>query len=198
MSIIEDLTESIQVYSLIQSKISEVLDQSFEENCDKSKCEQKGHLKSIEKSSKIDNLFNVAIQIITIKPKLFDDTAQNKLVEFFKKPGMETNKFISLDTLSTLDKSKMSTLTWIKYEMLLKTLIKEKVYEPKEMARAILHLSKTEIDPNLAAKFASAISGCVKYCRESSGQNMDEEEEEKWCEIIDWMSWFMGGEQEEF
>ena len=88
-------------------------------------------------------------------------------------------------------------MIWIKYESLLVHLIKELIYEPKTMANEVLHMVKNEFsDPKVASKFSPVLSSCARVCREINNKHaLDEEIEEKWSEIIEWMGWFMSGEE---
>lgn len=136
-------------------------------------------------------LIYTLITVITTKPSLLDDESKSKVVHYFKSNKISAKGLVSLEYLKTLNTSRTKTLTWIKYEKLLCWLIKEKIYQPSTMANEVLYVVKSELEPAIASNFCSVINSCVKYCREVSNGQF-EEEEEKWCEIIDWISWFLG------
>lgn len=139
-----------------------------------------------------DALVYIIIEVIAQSPKLIDDDAKQNFAHYYKTNNVEARRLVLPEYLSLLSTANSQLLAWLKYETLLIHLIKEQIYAPKTFANEILAIVKNELKPNIAAKFSSVVSACVKYCREANkGKNEDEEEEEKWCEIIDWMSWFM-------
>jgi len=137
------------------------------------------------------SLIVMIVKVIAKKPNLFDDSIKEGLLDYFKTNKVSAKGLISLSVLQNLHKADSQLLTWIKYEILLIHLIKERIYEPKTMANEILALTKSDLPSNVATKFSSVLQSCLKYCREVNKGRMDEEEEEKWTEIIDWMSWFI-------
>lgn len=143
-------------------------------------------------------LVNIIIQVLTLNPRLVEDSTKDHLVNYFKSNDIKSSGLVTLKNLYTLYETKAQLMTWLKFESLLIQLIKEQVYEPKTLANEVLTVAKNDLKPEIAAKFSSAMNACVKYCREANSGNMDDEEEEKWCEIIDWMSWFLVTEDSDF
>lgn len=144
-----------------------------------------------------NSLIYTLISVISTKPNLLDDESKSKVVHYFKSNKISAKELVHLEYLKILNTSHTKTLTWIKYEKLLSWLIKEKIYQPSTMANEVLFVVKSELEPAIASNFCSVISSCVKYCREVSNGQF-EEEEEKWCEIIDWISWFLGANDDCF
>lgn len=136
-------------------------------------------------------LVYILVRILVTQPTLIEDASRKSISSYFKTKHIQVRGLISLENLKLLNRSQVPSSTWLKYETLLIHLIREEVYEPKTMASEILATVKDDMEPSLAGRFSSAISGCVKYCRDFKNGNIDEEEKEKWCEIIDWMSWFL-------
>jgi len=143
-------------------------------------------------------LANFIIQVLSLKPKLLDDTTKDSLVKYFKANNIKSSGLVTLNNLYTLYQTKFQLITWLKYESLLIHLMKEQVYEPKTLTNEVLSIVKNELQPEIATKFSSAMNACVQYCREANAGKIDDEEEEKWCEIIDWVSWFVGTEENAF
>lgn len=142
------------------------------------------------------HLRDIIIETLVQNPKLLDDKAKSLVVEFYKTNQIDASDFITPIKLAKLLESKTQAITWIKYESLLCHLIRAKVYSPKCLMDEVLALSKQEsFSQEAGSKFASCLSQCVKCCREIS--NPEEEEEQKWCEIIDWMSWFLADPQDD-
>lgn len=161
---------------------------------------RQNHLAHIEEISPLcpDSIISLLIRVIATKPNLIDDDVKAKVVGCFKDKNVKISKLISIENLTNLHKSGSQLISWIKYESLLNHLIKERIYESSTMANEVLSIVKDELNPAIACKLASVIEGCVKQCRESSKGNDDEELEEKWCEIIDWMSWFLASREDDF
>lgn len=138
-------------------------------------------------------LINLIIKTIASRPSLVDDNVKFQISDYFKTNNIKAQGLVSQDILTTLySGSESQLITWVKYEAILSHLIREFIYEPKTMASEVLQTVKNELDPRVAAKFSSVLNECVKFCREINNRHaFDEEEEEKWCEIIDWMSWFL-------
>lgn len=156
-------------------------------NCDKKD--------NVVNSISPDDIIELIMEILSQKAEYFSDKSKQLIIDFLDKHKTKLRKSIlSIENLEIINKSKSPTLSWIKLESFLKSLIKYKIYEPKRVANELLELTKIEIDKSISSRFASTLSGCVEYCREFGGLTAEEEEEEKWCEIIDWMSWFIGGE----
>lgn len=144
------------------------------------------------------SLIFTLMKVIATEPKLLDDLAKDAVASYFKTHQVKAKNLITIDNLTILSRSKTQMMTWLKYEILLIHLIKEQIYEPKTMANETLNIVKSEMSPEITSKFSSVLNTCVKHCRESNRHNIDEEEEEKWCEIIDWMSWFIVTEEDSF
>lgn len=142
-----------------------------------------------------DSFNYMIIDVLAKKPNLIDEISRDLIAKYYKKNAIKVKGLMSLNYLKILNETKFSTTTWLKYETLVIHLIKEQLYEPKSVANELLHIVKDEIPENIASKFASVLESCVKYCREANKECQDEEEEEKWCEIIDWMSWFIGSSE---
>lgn len=144
-----------------------------------------------------NSLIYLLTKVIATKPSLLDDDAKARVVRYFKDNNILAKGLVYLEYLKILSSSQTKNMTWIKYEMLLSQLIKEKVYQPSTMANEVLSVVKSELDADIASNFCSVMNSCVKYCREVSNEHL-EEEEEKWCEIIDWMSWFLATNDDHF
>lgn len=140
----------------------------------------------------------ILMRVLASQPKLLDDSARDAVASYFRSNKIKAEGLVTTENLSLLDQSKSQLMTWLKYEILLTHLIKEQIYEPKTMANETLVTVKSELGPRIASKFSSVLSSCVKHCRESNRHNADEEEKEKWCEIIDWMSWFIVTDEDSF
>ena len=165
---------------------------------------------SPEKSNDVDSiscvpscsmaLLHLVLRVIATKPNLFEDDVKQSLITYFKGKKLSAERLISRQILELLESEAVPTssrLTWLKYENLLIALIRQDVYQPESMANDVLSLVKDELDGNIASKLASVLESCVKHCREISKKRTDDKElEEKWCEIIDWMSWFLNGDED--
>lgn len=145
------------------------------------------------------NLVQLIIRTTSKKPFLIDDNVRLEISNYYKRHKLKAEGLISVQILHSLHSgSDSQTMVWIKYEAILSHLIKELVYEPRTMANEVLRTVKSELDPKVAAKFSSVLNGCVKICKEVNHKLcMDEEEQEKWCEIIDWMSWFLADDMDD-
>lgn len=133
------------------------------------------------------------VELLANKPELFDEELRTEIAQYYDRINLKVSGLMSLEYLTLLnEKTKTPTLSWIKYENLISELIKKQKYEPKTVANEVLAIVKDEIPANIGAKFASVLESCVKHCRDTNKNIQDEEDEEKWCEIIDWMSWFIG------
>lgn len=144
-------------------------------------------------------MLNLMLNIVATKPDLIDDKVIDCLVAHFQKsPGKLTN-LITYDTLNLLHNGKDDSQTkkWLKYEILIKRFINCGIYEPSTMLNEVLGVARKELDDDVARKFSSLISSCVDTCRKSKKISREEEEEQKWCEILDWMSWFLGSDDNE-
>lgn len=137
----------------------------------------------------------IIIVVLVTKPKLIDEDTRDLIAKYYKNNEIKVQGLMSLNYLNLLNETKSPTTTWLKYETLIVHLIKEQLYEPKSLANELLSIVKDEIPQNIASKFASVLESCVKYCRDANKDCSEEEEEEKWCEIIDWMSWFIGSSE---
>jgi hypothetical protein len=136
------------------------------------------------------------INLIASKPTLLDDDSKKLLSDYLKQQDVKVSGLVTENILKLLNSKNANsqTMTWLKYEILLKQLISDYVYEPKTLSNEIIAHVKKDLDPSLAIKFSSALKSCVDICRKINNKHVpDEEEEEKWCEIIDWMSWLMSG-----
>lgn len=134
-------------------------------------------------------LQNFILDLIVERPKLFDDSARAEVVDFYKRRHAKINRLLDMKNLYRLSESKFQNLSWIVFEALLINLIKNQVYEPKVIASEMMNIVKRDVEPVLSSKLATLLKSCVPYCRQSGAHSVDEEEEEKWCEIIDWLSW---------
>lgn len=139
----------------------------------------------------------IIIELLALQPAIFDEVVRQEVANYYKNFGIKAKGLMSIDNLTVMnDKTKNSNLTWIKYEAFVSHLIKTHNYEPKTVANELLTIVKDEIPKKIASKVASVLETIVKHCREANKLNQDEEEEEKWCEIIDWLSWFIGSSDE--
>lgn len=136
------------------------------------------------------------IHIIASKPAHFDEEIKETINQCVKSNGIEVTGLVTKDVLKMLSTANPNsqTMVWIKYESFLKQMIKERAYNPKSMANELLAIIKHDLEPGLSLKLSSALKSCVDLCRQVNNKHEpDEEEKEKWCEIIDWMSWMMSG-----
>ena len=164
-------------------------------------------LKSIEVATEPQDVINIVIKTIVEQPDRVEDDFRKKVSEYFHEKNVEAEGLVTQAILAKLGSSKSQSqlLTWLKYETILTHLIKEHIYKPNKMASEVLATVKCDLNSKIAAKFSSVLNGCVKYCREANKEtsanttaNTDgDEEEENWCEIIDWMSWFLGNDDED-
>lgn len=145
-----------------------------------------------------ESIVVLLVKVIGVKPNLIDDDVKAKVVRCFKDKNFKVQRIITIENLTILHKSGSQLISWIKYESMLNHFIKEQIYEPDTMANEVLSIVKGELNPAIACKLASVIEGCVKHCRESSKGKAEEELDEKWCEIIDWMSWFLASKDDDF
>lgn len=184
--------------------LSSLIEKSFNNtmNCDKN--ETVIHSKCLIKSD--DNqvsaqcpnaLIYLLIKALAIKPDLLEDKAKDKVVKYYKDKKITARGLVYLEYLKILNTAQSKTLTWLKYETLLSHLIRERIYDPSTMANEVLSVVKCELPRDIAIKFCSVIDSCVKHCREAT-KGKFEEEEEKWCEIIEWISWFLASSEDDF
>lgn len=136
------------------------------------------------------------INIIATKPNLFEDDMKKAVVSYYQRHLIKLNGLLNMKYLEIMhNKSKTPALSWLKFESLLTHLIKEKIYEPRTVADELLTFVKADIPEHIASKLASVMEACAKFCRDANKHAMEEEEKEKWCEIIDWLSWFIGSSE---
>lgn len=194
---IDDLNGSDQLIDIIDGYQKNTTT-DCDNNCDISISES--HEKATDNITPLcpDSVIGLLIKVISKKPNLLDDDVRAKVVKVFKEKNIKVRNMISVEHLTTLHASGSQIISWIKYESLLNLLIKEEIYDPKSMASEVLSIVREELNPAIACKLASVIEGCVKHCRESSRGKSDDELDEKWCEIIDWMSWFLASKDDDF
>lgn len=205
-SAIERISKPVQVKELID-KAGKLTSKSDCDHSNSNGCFNMDELKPIPICD--EAFLSLIINLISLKPKLMDESVTESISQYYK--DRKAEGLISLKNLETLhDQTHSPTYTWLKYESLLSNLIKKDIYKPKSMANEVLVVVKNELRPDLGSKLASVLESCVKLCREAGksrargsmvGELGDEEaeegeEEEKWCEIIDWMSWFIGSREE--
>lgn len=144
-------------------------------------------------------LVSLVLEIIASKPEIFDEKAMQCLISHLNNNSIKFVNLVTADILLHLHRgsSPSQTRTWLKYENLIVNAIKKDIYDTETMANEILGIVHKEIDPVVARKFSSLLGSCVKVCREKTKSKGQDEDEEKWCEIIDWMSWFLGSEEDE-
>lgn len=144
-------------------------------------------------------VLSLLVKIIASKPDLIDEETLNSLVALFQRHSVKLANLVEYDILTALynGKSDSQTKTWIKYENLIKKLINCDLYDPSALANEALQVVSKELNPNIAYKFSSLLSSCVDFCRKSGKINPAEEEEQKWCEILEWMSWFLSTDNDE-
>lgn len=198
---IDQLVEKIESIDLLntirQASCSNI-------NCDNNKtvihtnCLLQDETLKLPKPSCTFSLTYLIIVIMSKSPTKIDDAVKEAFAKYFQDHGSPCKGLINSTFLTILSQSKQQTLTWLKYEVLLIHLINSNLYESKTMASEILSTTKSELAPETATKFSSVINSCVKHCRKASSSNQDEEEEEKWCEIIDWLSCFIAPEDGPF
>ena len=140
-------------------------------------------------------LLILVLKCIATKQSVVDDEVKKRLSSQFKDHNLKAEGLLNQDVLNLLNNgSDSQILIWIKYESLLTHLIQEHIYEPKTMLDEVLTLMKNELHPNLAAKLSPVLSTCAQICRKvSTEQTPDDNLEEKWSEIIDWIGWFISG-----
>lgn len=156
--------------------------------------------KSIIRARCPNSLLYILSRVLLEHPEIVDDVMRKQVSNYYKHHKIDAEGFITIEFIKSLHENKKNpSITWLKYETLLTHLIKEQAYKPKTLANELLALVKCELDKDMGAKFASAISGCVKYCQQiKSNDHVDpEEDEEKWCEIVDWISWFLSPEEDD-
>lgn len=134
---------------------------------------------------------SIVVDIITTKPKILDDQVTDSIVACYKTSGESAGGFLMLDHLRTLHKSSSPTMSWLKFENLLIRLIKEQVYDATKFGTEALGLVKHEMPDEVAGKFSSLLGACVPHCRAQT-KLTGADDDGTWCEIIDWMSWFLG------
>lgn len=165
---------------------------SLEKKSQESDCDKK-YITKIPRCQRA--LLRLIVHVIAKRPSLIEDNVKQKLIEYFNRNKTKANGLISHDVLKILHHGSSegsNLLVWLKYESVIIALVRENIYQPETLANEVLALSKEELNSDIASKFASVLESCVRYCREVNKKHANESElEEKWCEIIDWMSWFL-------
>lgn len=191
MDIMDHLAEPKQLQDLI-------LISSFNNSCDLDQSIiQHNCYKNNQSDAKCaKGLIRLIVEVIASKPDLLDEEVMECLISRLESSTIRITNLISHDILIYLQNgsSPSQARTWLKYENLIIKLIRRNIYDTETMANEILCIVRREIEPQVAQKFSSVLSSCVKVCRETSKNTGQEGGEEKWCEIIDWMSWFLGSE----
>lgn len=141
------------------------------------------------------SLIYLILNLLAHSPRVVEDSCQTLVSEYFQKNQLKAPCMINLSNLNILKRSKSQTLTWIRFESFLTRLIKDKVYEPKSMSNEVLEVVKNELPMDIRGKLASVVKSCVPHCQQAI--DYEEEERNKWCEILDWMSWFIGDESKD-
>lgn len=137
-----------------------------------------------------DSLIYVLFKTLRDRPQIIDDQVRVACSKYYQDNKIKAEGLIDLKYLNILQGSKHSSTAWLKLETLLVHLIKKEVYLTQTMGDEILRVMKTELDDNLASKLSSLFKECAAVCRQISGKN-NPEDEEKWIEIIEWLSWFV-------
>lgn len=198
--LLESIQDSSKLQILIERACVQVSCQSADTYCDKDSKEHFViHLNCFKQEPEnllpipkcLKSFLYAVIKTISSQPKIFTDECRDCMVKNLMVNDVKVRGLISLKILHTLYKSDHQLMTWLKYEYILIALIKERLYETKSIASEILEVVKNDLEPEISRKFSPIMKSCAKHCRESNKDNIDEEEKEKWCEIIDWMSWFV-------
>lgn len=142
---------------------------------------------------------SLVLKCIVDNPSVVTEEVKSGLGDRLKADNIKVTKLVTLDILKLLSVGKGSHLiAMLKFTSLLTYLIKELLYEPKTLANEVLTLSKYELDPKKKVMCAEFLEPCAQACREVNNKGaVDDEVEEKWCEIIDWMGWFFSGKDDE-
>lgn len=141
--------------------------------------------------TKQERFIQLIISCLATKPYVFNAKVYESVSFYNEHSNMALAQgYITPDNLKLLSTSSNSHTTWLKYEMLLCYLIRNKQLTPKILAEEILTTIKHDLDQNILASVSSVLSSCVRRCRQVNPKNADDEDEEKWCEILDWLAWF--------
>lgn len=191
----ENSIETVRNSDELSSILSETILSSRTATCNQAHNEQSR--KNTGKESCVRDLdpekFYVKLmQLMITRPTILDESARKSIGDLFERSNLRSQNLISHAVLEGLSASKSQTSTWLAYERLLVHLIKAQLYEPKTLTSEVLTIVKSDMKKETATKFSSVLSECARHCREAI--TGDEEEEEKWCEIMDWLSWFMVGD----
>lgn len=135
----------------------------------------------------ISYMDDLVMKIIINKPKLFDERARILVSQYYHKGKLKVSKLMDLKNLERIQASKFPTLAWLKFELLIKELVQKQLYEPSILANELIFIVKNELDSSMSSRLRSLIQSCINDCRSISSTEI--EEEHKWCEIIDWISW---------
>lgn len=143
-------------------------------------------------------LIYIILKYISKKPETIQDMSviNNAFVTYCKRNNVSFKSLINQSTLSILDASNKKSQTWLKFEILLKKLIKDRIYNPKNLAKELLDFIKLDTETSIQVRLASCIQACLSECREANKADGEDDFEDKWMEIIEWMSWFLNSEDE--
>lgn len=189
--ILRELSEPEHMQAIIDSTNNLECDENSKLVLDHQNCFEESTTKCLPKAKCHKALLCLFIKGATVNPNLQNDQVRKTLSDFLRKQNIKVDRLMSLDILEHLS-SEGKSIAWIKYECLVTGLVKDLIYAPKTMANEVLTLAKIELSPQIASSLSSFLSSCAKTCREvNKASESDDEVEEKWCEIIDWMGWFM-------
>ena len=131
------------------------------------------------------------ITLLASKPHIFESKVYESISSHHERcTEAPAQGYITPNNLRSLSLSSNSRTTWLKYEMVLCHLIKKKQLTSKILAEEILSTIKVDIETDILASVSSVLSACVKKCQQVNPNDTNDEDQEKWCEILDWLAWF--------
>lgn len=92
---------------------------------------------------------------------------------------------VSLPLLVRVHQSEQRVAAWLKYEIVLTKVLVAGIVTPEQFESAVLPLLKSEMDPNLQAKFGSCLKGAVSSYRKVQSNYR----QEQFVQLLEWIGW---------
>lgn len=148
---------------------------------------QTNHLHS--SNSKFFDLIvlDLSMSIITFKPELLDEDLFDCFIDFWVKNKVTYNRLICVKFFYLLNKTESPQMTWLKYEFLLKRMLKDKIIQFTDIEEGTLSVLKCDWHSSMLNRFASLLKSLVDYVQ--SQQIICEDNQTISPEIVDWLSW---------
>lgn len=131
-------------------------------------------------------ILDLALVTIIFLPDIFDDFLLNQFINYWNSHHIQYQKVINHKYLFMISQLKSPDLTWIKYEYLLKRMLKENIYDFINLEQDTISVLKEDWNEEHLNRFSGTLKSLVAFLLEN---NLIDNSNKNETEILEWLAW---------